>query len=100
MCRGIDAARQSADDDHAGFGEAGAELVGDFEAIGRRGARADHGDGGQRQQWRGAAHPEQRRRIGNPGEQRRIVARAPRQRLDAVAGGVGQRAIRRGSRGI
>ncbi len=46
--RGIDTARQSADDNHTGFGETRAELMGDFETVGRRGARADDGHGRQR----------------------------------------------------
>ena len=70
---GVDAARETADDDETRRGEVAAEAAGDLAAVGRAGSRADDRDRGSGEQLDvcRTAEKEARRRIVDRPEQRR-----------------------------
>ena len=84
MGGGIDAARQPRDDAEAGVAQVARQPFGEFDA-GRRGvARADDGDQRPRQHGELAAHRQQRRRIVDHLQARRIIRLAERDEVDAA----------------
>jgi len=82
--RRIDAARQPADDHQAARRQVARQPLRDGEAIRRRGPRADdRHDRRVDEHRRVAAQPEERRRIGNRRQRRRIGRIVPGQRREA-----------------
>ena len=79
----IDAARQPGDDDEAGIAEIARQLAGEFQSGAGGVARADDRDHRPRQHVRRPAHAEQRRRILERRQPRRIGGFARRDQRDA-----------------
>ena len=84
MRRRIDAARQPGDDAEAGGAQIARQALCEFDAGGRGIARTTNGDQRLRQQLGLAAHGEQRRRIVNCLEPRRIVRFTKGDKRDAA----------------
>ena len=81
---GIDAARQSRHGAETGVAQVARQPLGEFDA-GRRGvARADNGDQRVRQYGELAAHRQQRRRVVDHLQPRRIIRLAERDEFDAA----------------
>ena len=79
----IDAARQSRGNDKTGVAEIARQRAGEFEAGAGGIARADDRDHGPHQHLERAAHAEQRRRIVEHRQPRRIAGFARREQADA-----------------
>ena len=83
MRRLVDAARQPRDDDEAGLAEIARQRAGEFQPGAGGVARADDREHRPHQRIQCAAHAEQRRRIVQRGEPRRIAGFIRRQQADA-----------------
>ena len=73
MGGGVDAQRQATGDEQTGVGEVGGELPGNLGTAGRRVAGADHGQLRRPQTVHVAMHEQQRRRVIDLLQQRRIA---------------------------
>ena len=79
MRRRVDATRQPAHDDDAGGRQIGGERRGDLEPLARRGAGADDRHEARRAEHLGlAAQPQDRRRVGDLAQRRRVGRRSDR----------------------
>ena len=89
MRRLVDAAREPGGDDEAGLAEVARQPLGEFEPGAGGIARADDGDHRPRQHLKRAAHAEQRRRVIDQRQPRRIAGLTRRHQADAdvFAGG-------------
>ena len=84
MRGGIDAARQPRHRAETGRAEVARQPFGEFDAGGRGIARADDGDQRLRQNVELAAHRQQRRRVVDHLQPRRIIRLAERDELNAA----------------
>ena len=92
---GVDAAGEAGGDRVVGVAKAGRDLGGEFPSRHRGVARADDGDGRPSEAGRVATHGNQRRRVGDVAERRRIVALAHRHQSRRLAGRARRVRVRR-----